>query len=203
MITNKHISVLTTELIGSLPIQSNVAYVDATLGGGGHSVALIKKLLEANCRDVDLITCDLDQQAWKLFLKNLVHSAISYEEITDEEIIVQNLINVKFRLENFAEIKLVTQKKIVGFIADLGPSQNLLNADNGLSYLKDNYLDMRISRELSVTASDLLAVLSKKQLCYLFREYADLKYAYSGHETALSMLLHFSDLWCSRITEVE
>jgi len=54
-------------------------------------------------------------------------------------------------------------------------------------------------------ATQFIELTEEENFAILYHNglYADLKYAYSGHETALSMLLHFSDLWCSRITEVE
>lgn len=51
------------------------------------------------------------------------------------------------------------------------------------------------SKFIELTEEENFAILYHNSL------YGDLRYAYSGHETALSLLLHFSDLWCSRITE--
>lgn len=54
-------------------------------------------------------------------------------------------------------------------------------------------------------ASQFIELSEEEAYAILYHNalYGDLKYAYNGKETALSMLLHFADLWCSRIVEVE
>ena len=53
-----------------------------------------------------------------------------------------------------------------------------------------------VSKYLDLTEEENFAILMHNAL------YGDLKYTYNGKETALSMIVHFSDLWCSRIVEV-
>jgi 23S rRNA maturation-related 3'-5' exoribonuclease YhaM len=54
-------------------------------------------------------------------------------------------------------------------------------------------------------ASQFIELTEQESFAILFHNglYGDLKYAYTGKETPLSMLLHFSDMWCSRVVEVE
>jgi len=54
-------------------------------------------------------------------------------------------------------------------------------------------------------ASQYIELTEQESFAVLFHNalYGDLKYAYTGKETPLSMLLHFSDMWCSRVVEVE
>ncbi|MEG1529920.1 MAG: 16S rRNA (cytosine(1402)-N(4))-methyltransferase RsmH, partial [Clostridia bacterium] len=124
-----HKPVMLSECIDALKIKPNGTYVDGTLGGGGHSLAIVKRLtdggrLVAIDRDADaLIAAGAVLDAYK--------SQITY--IHDD---FKNMV---------AELDRLGIDKVDGILLDLGVSSYQLdNAERGFSYMKDAPLDMRM-----------------------------------------------------------
>ncbi len=155
--TNYHKSVLLQEAIEGLRIRPGRRYIDATLGGGGHSLAIIK-------RGGIVLGLDADQDAIDFVSQNL-ESRIKNHEL----IIVRG---------NFADIDKIAKdegfEKVWGILFDLGVSSHQLETpQRGFSYLKSGPLDMRMDQGLGVKAADLLNALGKDELYEIFKKFGE------------------------------
>ncbi|MCM1369162.1 MAG: 16S rRNA (cytosine(1402)-N(4))-methyltransferase RsmH [Candidatus Amulumruptor caecigallinarius] len=149
-----HIPALLRESIEGLNIHPGGIYIDATMGGGGHSRAI----LEALGSDSHLYGFDRDMDAGVNAPADprftFVHSDFRY-------------------LTNFMEYYGV--EKVDGVLADLGVSfHHFDTAGRGFSFRNDAPLDMRMNRSGGVTAATLIAESDKEQLETLLRTYTDL-----------------------------
>lgn len=156
-----HTPVLITEVIHYLRIKENGIYVDATCGEGGHSYAILQYL-----RNGRLICIDRNEEILKkarFRLKEFKNISF-YNETFD-------------RLENILRIEGI--KKVDGILADLGISMFHLKAKEssfsgiGLSYTEENPLDMRLSKDLPISAADVLNKFSEKELEWILSKYGE------------------------------
>lgn len=157
----KHVSVLLNECIEGLNIKEDGIYVDGTLGGAGHSSEILKHL----SKDGLLIGIDQDQDALKASKKRL-----------------QDYNNVKFVHSNFYEIDSVLNnlgiEKIDGMLMDLGVSSYQLDeAERGFSYMNDAPLDMRMNRENSLSAYEVVNDYEEGEIHRIIRDYGEEKFA--------------------------
>lgn len=157
-----HKSVLLEETINYLNVKENGIYVDTTLGYGGHSGEILKRL-----------------KMGKLFAFDQDDYAISYckekfENNNNIVIIKSNFVNLK------DELKKRNVDKIDGIIFDLGVSSVQLDqADRGFSFHNDARLDMRMDQSNKIDAHYVVNNYDKDKLCEIFRKYGEEKYAYS------------------------
>ncbi|MBU2632104.1 16S rRNA (cytosine(1402)-N(4))-methyltransferase RsmH [Patescibacteria group bacterium] len=156
---NFHKSVLLKETIDFLNIQKGKKYIDATLGGAGHSLAILK-------RGGRVLAIEWDSDALSFAKKRIEEEGYT----AGKEIILAkgNFKDIKeiARLNDFLEVE--------GIIFDLGVSSYQLDRkDRGFSFLRDGPLDMRMSKDLSVKAADLLNVLSRKELYEIFYRFGE------------------------------
>ena len=158
----KHISVLLEESVALLEVKPDGIYADGTLGGGGHSAFICSKLSDNG----KLIGIDRDMTAINAASERL-------SEFGDRVTIVHN---------NFANIKQVLSeldiKEIDGAILDLGVSSPQLDtAERGFSYNMDARLDMRMNREDSLSAYDVVNTYTEEQLSKIIFEYGEERFA--------------------------
>lgn len=144
-----HRSVLLTEVIDFLKVVPGGRYIDATLGGGGHSEEILKS-------GGIVLGIDLDEDA----VKNAQDK-------------FKNNPRIKIAQGNFNNLKQIALlhkfEDVQGVIFDLGVSSNLLEkAERGFSFLKEGPLDMRMSRSLPLKASDLVNLKTKDELYEIF-----------------------------------
>lgn len=152
-----HISVLLNECIEGLNIKENGIYVDGTLGGAGHSAEIVKRLTTGR-----LIGIDQDTNAIKAAEKRL-------EEYKDKVILVH---------DNFSNIKAVFSQlgieKADGFLLDIGVSSHQLDeAERGFSYMHDAPLDMRMNRDNSFSAYNVVNEYSEDELSEIIYKYGE------------------------------
>jgi 16S rRNA (cytosine1402-N4)-methyltransferase len=160
----QHISVLLGEVIHFLDPQSNQNYLDLTLGGGGHSGAI----LERTSPKGKVLAFEMDKRAIKAAKDNL-------KEYKDRLIITNSsYINLE------SEVKKHKLENIVGIVADLGLSSDQLDkADRGFSFKDNGPLDMRFNTEgQTLTASDIVMNWTEAQILKIFREYGEVKQAH-------------------------
>lgn len=150
-----HVPVLLNEVIDGLSIKPGEKYIDATLGGGGHTEEVIK-------RGGIVLGIDVD------------NDALDY--VTENQRI--NIDNKKLVLEkgNFKDIGRIAHLKgftsVLGIIFDLGVSSHQIDTpERGFSFLKNGPLDMRMDKDLSVRAADLLNILTKGELYEIFNNF--------------------------------
>lgn len=158
----KHKSVLLYETVDELNIKPDGIYVDGTLGGGGHSYEIAKRLSEGG----RLIGIDQDEDAIKAAGKRL-------EPYMDRVTIVRN---------NYCNMDKVLDElgidKVDGIMLDLGVSSYQLDAaDRGFTYNVDTALDMRMDQRQEITAKDIVNEYSEFDLYRIIRDYGEDRFA--------------------------
>jgi len=152
--SNYHQPVMLAQTLAALNLVSGKKYIDATLGGGGHSLGMLQS-------GVSVLALDVDQEAIDHAEENLK----SYPNFTPVR-------------ANFSQIEVVAQDHgflpVAGILFDLGVSSwQFDQPERGFSFRYEAPLDMRMDQSLTVTAADLIAALGKSELALLFSRYAD------------------------------
>lgn len=147
-----HKSVLLKEAIDQINVKSGQKYIDATLGGGGHTQEILD-------RGGIVLAIDQDQEAIDFVSENLKPE-------------IQNS-KLKLARGNFRNIDKLSHEagfeNVSGILFDLGVSSHQIDtAKRGFSYLNSSPLDMRMDQSLGVKASDLVNALGEKELSELF-----------------------------------
>lgn len=156
-----HRSVLLEECIEQLNIKPDGVYVDGTLGGGGHSFEICKKLTTGR-----LIGIDRDAAAIAAAGERL---ACYGDKVT---ILRGNYSQMKQQL---AEIGVY---HVDGILLDLGVSSYQLDTiDRGFSYKYDGPLDMRMDQRQTKTAKDIVNTYSEMELFRIIRDYGEDRFA--------------------------
>ncbi|HHT82347.1 MAG TPA: 16S rRNA (cytosine(1402)-N(4))-methyltransferase RsmH [Acholeplasmataceae bacterium] len=157
----KHESVLLNECIENLNIKPNGIYVDATLGGAGHSLEIVKRLSSGL-----LVGFDQDEFAIQYATNRL-------KDYNNFKIVKSNFRNLT------EELSKLGINKIDGILFDLGLSSfQIDDRKRGFSYLNNYELDMRMDQDLEVSAKDILNNYSLEDLTRIFRDYGEEKNAY-------------------------
>ena len=158
----KHKSVLLDETIESLNIKPNGIYVDGTLGGGGHSYEIAKRLTDGG----RLIGIDQDEDAIRAAKERL-------SEFADRVTIVRdNYCNMPKVLDELGI------SKVDGILLDIGVSSYQLDeAERGFTYKQDAPLDMRLDQRQEMTAKDIVNGYSEEDLYRIIRDYGEDKFA--------------------------
>jgi 16S rRNA (cytosine1402-N4)-methyltransferase len=159
--TFEHKSVLLEETIKSLNIKPEGIYVDGTLGGGGHSFEIAKRLTTGR-----LIGIDQDEAAIKAAGGRLA-------EFGDKVTIVRS---------NYCEMKQVLHTlqidRVDGILLDLGVSSYQLDTpERGFSYKEDAPLDMRMDTRNAKTAKDIVNGYGEMELYRIIRDYGEDNFA--------------------------
>ena len=152
------------ETIDMLDVKPDGIYVDATLGGAGHSEYLLSKLSEKG----HLYAFDQDQNA----IDNAQKRLAPYIEKGMVTFIKDNFRHLKDRLHDLG----VTE--IDGICYDLGVSSPQLDQrERGFSYKKDAPLDMRMNQEASLTAYEVVNQYDYHDLVRIFFKYGEDKFS--------------------------
>ena len=153
-----HKSVLFNECMENLNIKPDGVYIDATMGGAGHSEGICSRLSEKGT----FIGVDRDPEAFSVAKKRL-------EKYNCKKIFIN---------ANFSEIKNHTDLKADGILADLGVSSYQLdNEERGFTYRADTKLDMRMDTTASFSAYNLVNEYSVSELTRVIRDYGEEKFA--------------------------
>lgn len=156
-----HEPVLLAEVLQWMNVRENGVYADGTLGGGGHSGAM----LEASGGTATLYGIDRDENA-------IAAATARLEHYPGFHAIHGNFHDVKALLSQAGA------PPLDGALLDLGVSSPQLDqAERGFSYHEDAPLDMRMDRSQGMTAADLLAEVSEGELTRILREYGEEKWA--------------------------
>mgnify|MGYP001578232403 CR=1 FL=1 len=151
-----HIPVLLQTACNFLNIKKDEWYLDATLGGGGHTAEILR-------RGGRVIGLDQDQDAI-----DYCSSQFSNQLATGQLIIVNSAFS---HLDEVLKDRLIS-----GALFDLGVSMHQLKtADRGFSFQQNGPLDMRMNKELSQTALSLISVLTPKQLNQIFLDFGEIQ----------------------------
>lgn len=159
-----HVTVLLHETVDMLDIKKDGVYVDATLGGAGHSSYLLSKLSDEG----HLYCFDQDQKA----IDNAKVKLKPYIERGMVTFIKDNFRHLKVNLATHG----VTQ--IDGILYDLGVSSPQLDErERGFSYKKDAPLDMRMNQDATLTAYEVINTYSYNDLVRIFFKYGEDKFS--------------------------
>lgn len=158
-----HVPVLFHEVIEALKPKPGMVLVDGTAGGGGHSSALLKRILPGG----KLIAFDQDEEAIRAVDKKLSPMG------TENYFLVHS---------NFVHIKKVLEEnginEVNGILFDLGVSSHQLDeAERGFSYQHDAPLDMRMDRSRPYSACELVNDVSQEELARIIFEYGEERWA--------------------------
>ncbi len=161
----QHYTVMLNEAVDALIPDGAVSdkiFVDATLGGGGHSALIASRLSDGG----KLISFDVDTDAINAAKKKLE----PYKNVT---IVQDSYVNIKENLE-----RLGIEKITGGIIFDLGASYHqLTKAERGFSFMKDAPLDMRFNQEQEFRAWDIINKYSADDLVKIFSEYGEERFS--------------------------
>jgi len=156
-----HTPVMVQECLSYLNLRAGHIYVDATTGGGGHSLAMLNAQPE-----IKLYCFDQDIEALEEAGKKLNNSQ-------NVELIHSNFKQLR------TELAYRKVKGIDGILFDLGVSSHQLeSAERGFSFEKDAPLDMRMDKNLNYNAYNAVNELDAKTLTRIFRDYGEEQNAY-------------------------
>jgi 16S rRNA (cytosine1402-N4)-methyltransferase len=156
--TYDHIPVMVNEVIHYLNVRPGKKYVDCTMGGAGHSKAILDKMMSEGF----LVGIDQDKAA----IENAKKVLSSYAPTI--AIVHDNFANIKFVLSQ------LNIHKVDGILADLGISfHQLAQSGRGFTFQKDEPLDMRMNTELVLTAADIINSADEKKLSDIFFRYGE------------------------------
>ena len=154
-----HKSIMVEEVLNALDVKPNGIYLDCTVGGGGHALAIGKKLSAQG----KIIGLDQDADAILAATERL------------------SILNcgVEIIRSNFSELdKILDVEEIDGAIFDLGVSSYQIDtAERGFSYMKNAPLDMRMDRRRTLTAFDVINRYDESRLIKIFHEYGEERFS--------------------------
>ena len=158
----KHTPVLFEECMEGLRIREGGTYADGTLGGGGHAAGIAERIGPKGL----LIGIDRDQDALEAAEKHL--AGYPCRKI--------------FAHRTYTQIREILEEHQIpgldGAILDIGVSSfQLDNAERGFSYMHDAPLDMRMNRDDSFSAYDVVNTYEKQDLARIIREYGEERWA--------------------------
>lgn len=157
----KHVSIMPDECMEGLNIKPDGKYVDATTGGGGHSLLIAERLTTGH-----LYCFDRDDDALKAAGERL---SAHKDKIT---FIKSNFAYMKDKLLEIG----VTG--VDGILFDLGVSSYQLdNAERGFSYMADAPLDMRMDKTQAKSAYEIVNTYPVEELTRIFFEYGEERYS--------------------------
>jgi 16S rRNA (cytosine1402-N4)-methyltransferase len=156
-----HVPVLLYECIEGLNIKPEGIYVDGTLGRGGHSIEIVKRLTTGR-----LIGIDRDSEAIK-------SCSIKLSEFADKLTLVKG---------NFGDVSAILDglniNKVDGFLFDLGLSSPQVDEkERGFSYMADAPLDMRMDLSSSLTAFEVINFWEESELKRIFYSYGEERFS--------------------------
>ncbi len=158
---SEHITVLKEEAVEALNIKDDGIYVDATLGGGGHSSLILSKLKKGH-----LYSFDQDDYAISRAMEKLDTVGNNYT------IIKSNFVNLKERLNELGVYH------IDGILYDLGVSSFQFDMEErGFSYRLDGPLDMRMNQNQELSAKTIVNEWPVSKLIEIFYRYGEEKFA--------------------------
>ncbi len=158
----EHTSVLLNETIRELNIRPGGTYVDGTIGGGGHSFEICKRLGDGG----RLIGFDQDGDA-------IAAASERLREYEDRVTIIRS--NFRYMKDELMKIGITG---VEGILLDLGVSSYQLDtAERGFSYRQDARLDMRMDMRRELTAADVVNTYAQDDLFRVIKDYGEERFA--------------------------
>jgi len=159
-----HQPVLVNEVLDLLAIKRNGIYIDATVGSGGHFIAILKKIGPKGI----LLGIDRDKEALKRARQQLslcIESAVMAKQCF-------------LAHGNYADMADIAESKgiehVDGVLLDLGVSSEQIDApERGFSFMKNGPLDMRMDQSAGQTAEELINDISETELIFILRSFGE------------------------------
>lgn len=181
-----HVPVLLAEILELLQPEPGQAFLDATLGGGGHSEALARHLIPGGT----LVALDRDTDALQaagarlaMLTQNNAQSDAAQPE-KEPATRLQNFVSIILLHTAFGnmETALITDSrtrnlKFHGILFDLGVSSHQLDTERGFSFRRDELLDMRMDRSSGRSVAELLQEEPQEELERILHEYGEERWA--------------------------
>ena len=157
-----HYSVLLKESVDAIAPERGGVFADLTLGGGGHSLEILKRMKDGS----RLVAVDQDKDA-------IAASKLRLHDYLDRVTFVNdNFSNIANALEELGI------ESLDGAVIDLGVSSYQLDTpERGFSYMHDAPLDMRMNRDTGISAYDIINTYDKDALKKIIFEYGEEKFA--------------------------
>lgn len=157
-----HYTVMRDEAVSYFDYSKDALFVDATLGGGGHSEEILKRMTPNS----HLISFDIDDDAINYSKEKLK----GYKNLT---IVKSSYVNVKKVVHELGYEKITG-----GILFDLGASYHqLTKRERGFSFTKDAPLDMRFNKDADFSAYDVVNTYREEDLAKIFFEYGEERYS--------------------------
>lgn len=156
-----HLPVLLDEVIDSLSLKAGYKVLDATAGGGGHAIEILRRIAP----DGMLVAVDRDPDAIKRTRERIEGVGAEGAEVV--------YVNDDFRnVDGILEKAGI--KKVDGALFDLGVSSFQVDeAEKGFSFLKEGPLDMRFDPSAGVSAGDVVNRFGRQELAEIIRDYGE------------------------------
>lgn len=166
MTETKHTSVLLKEVVEGLSLRPGMIVVDATLGGGGHTRALLEQVLPGG----KVIAIDADTQALERF-----EIRAQSDEFLKQALVDKSLVLVH---SNYSELGRALEdagsEHVDAILADLGfSSDQIEDAERGFSFQKNGPLDMRLDQSTDLTAEKIVNTFSQSEIADLLQKYGE------------------------------
>lgn len=153
-----HEPVLVQEVVRGLVVDPAGTYVDATSGGGGHSLSLIESLGPTG----RLVALDRDEQAVEVTRRRLSDYEDRAEVVQGEFADVLDVLNSRGIQE------------VSGVLFDIGVSSHQLdNSERGFSYSQSGPIDMRMDSQRGISAMELITSSSEEELTGIIRQFGE------------------------------
>lgn len=158
----KHYTVMKNEAVDALNCENGKIYVDCTLGGGGHSELILKRIQP----DGRLIAFDIDEDA-------IEAASVRLKDYKNLTIVKNSYVNIKKVLHDLG-----IEKITGGVLFDLGASYHQFNkGERGFSFSKEAPLDMRFNQDADFSAYDVVNTYSESDLVRIFSEYGEERFS--------------------------
>ncbi len=164
---NYHTPVLLRETLNFLQIEPGKKYIDCTLGGGGHTLGIVKM-------GGEVLGIDTDKEA--LDCVNEKFSILNFKFSIEKRL--------KLAKGNFRDLKEIAEKngfnKVDGILYDLGVSTHqLMTKGRGFSFGREEELDMRMDQDLEISAKEIINTYTYEKLYEIFTKFGEEKRAWS------------------------
>ncbi|QQS20702.1 MAG: 16S rRNA (cytosine(1402)-N(4))-methyltransferase RsmH [Candidatus Moraniibacteriota bacterium] len=189
-----HVPVMPREVLEALRVMRGDIVVDATVGGGGHALLVLEKILPEGT----LLGFDADQEALQRFRERLERDDRYRSALESGHIILVHA--------SFSELKETLRahgmSDVSAIVADLGfSSDQLEEASRGFSFLRDGPLDMRLDPSKGVTAEELLRTVDEGELARILSDFGEVRgarelaraIAFSRKETSFETTIQLAE----------
>lgn len=166
MTETKHASVLLKEVVEGLSLRPGMVVVDATLGGGGHTRALLEHILPGG----KLVAIDADTQALDRFEVRAQSDVFLKQALADTSLALVHG-NYSAIVETLGD---AGSEHVDAVLADLGfSSDQIEDGERGFSFQKDGPLDMRLDQTTDLTAEKIVNTCTEKEIEQFLYKYGE------------------------------